>query len=89
MIPAISAVLALFALGVDKKHIVTDKAIRTTIMTKFCQVKIVSVNGIVPLILYNAGGIEDFVVINRAGAEERPKAQILPSPRYPAAPIAL
>jgi len=70
-------------IGHPDKTVITMRAV-----SSLCQVKIVWVNGIRPLILKSSGGIDPLEAINRAADEESPSAHTLPTPRYAAAPAA-
>ena len=54
-------------------------------VVKLCQVKMVWVSGMRPLIVKIAGGMDPCVAIMRAAEDERPKAHTVHTPRYAAA----
>src|ERR1700704_3691785 len=87
-IPIASAVIALFGPGADHIAIVIDTTKRDTVITADCHMKIVSVNGITPVIGSRLRGRLAAFACNCAAEDDSPIAQVAPSPKYAAAPAA-
>ena len=82
------AVCACASPGADHQAMNTETLISTAVRAKDCHRKIVSLNGITPVIANSALGMLAGFACNWAADEERPMAQDAPSPRYAAAPAA-
>src|ERR687889_1988699 len=79
--PIASAVTALASEGADQRAITTEIAISTTAITIDCHRKIVSVNGITPVIGSKDAGKLAGLACSCAADELKPRAQVAPSPR--------
>ena len=79
--PIACAVMALPGPGADQSAITTEIASRTTVTTIDCHRKIVSENGITPVIGSRLLGRLAGLACSCAAEEDRPIAQVAPSPR--------
>src|SRR3954470_18770348 len=87
-IPIASAVIALFGPGADQIAITTDTTKRDAVITADCHMKIVSVNGITPVIGSRLLGRLAAFACSCAAEDDSPIAQVAPSPKYAAAAAA-
>src|SRR6476659_5269783 len=87
-IPIASAVMALLGPGADQIAITTDTARRDAVMTADCHRKIVSENGMTPVIGSRLLGRLAAFAWSCAAEDDSPIAQVAPSPRYAAAAAA-
>src|ERR1039457_3551728 len=83
-----SAVIAAFGPGADEIAMVMETTSSTAVITNDCHMKIVSVKGITPVIASRLLGTLAGLACSCAADEDRPIAQVAPSPRYAAAPAA-
>ena len=79
--PRSSAVLATPGPGADRTAMVAETTISTTMITKDCHMKIVSENGMTPVMASSGFGRLPALACSWAAEEERPSAQVAPSPR--------
>ena len=82
------AVTAVSGPGADQIAITTETASSVAVMTIDCHRKIVSENGMTPVIGSRLLGKLAALACNCAADEDRPIAQVAPSPRYAAAAAA-
>src|SRR5262245_26053426 len=81
LIPIASAVTALPGPGADHTAMTTEIASSTAVITIDCQRKIVSENGMTPVIGSRLLGRLAALACNCAADDDRPIAQVAPSPR--------
>src|SRR5262245_57424698 len=86
--PMASAVIAVSFPGADQMAMTTETTSSDTVTTTDCHRKIVSENGITPVIVSSALGRLAGFACSCAADEDSPIAQVAPSPRYAAAAAA-
>ena len=79
--PNDSIVRTSFPMGTVSHATRTETNIKTAAVSRLCQVKMVALSGMMPPILRMGAGINPFVFIMSAAEDDRPSAQMLPSPR--------
>ena len=82
-----SAVFAVAGPGADRTAMIHEMTTSTTVIAIDCHRKMVSENGITPVIGSSAFGRLAALACSCAADDDRPMAQVAPSPRY-AAPAA-
>src|SRR5262245_54167034 len=80
-IPIASAVTAVLGPGADQIAMTTEIARRTAVTATDCQRKIVSENGMTPVMGNRLLGRLAALACNCAAEDDRPIAQVAPSPR--------
>jgi len=79
--PIASAVMEVLGPGADQTAMTMEITINTAAITKDCHMKIVSVKGITPVMASRGLGMLAGLAWSCAADEDRPSAQVAPSPR--------